>query len=87
MLEVVKSLTPEVEKTCSQSCEQVMRYIDMQVRRDCDLPRARHYWQKTLEETPKDVLVEAFRMALATGRYQAKPRGQWCRVADVSKTP
>lgn len=28
-----------------------MRYIDMQVRRDCDLVRARHYWQKTLEET------------------------------------
>lgn len=55
-----------------------MRYIDMQVRRDCDLMRARHYWEKTLEETPKEVLVEALSMALATGRYQEKPR---CRCS------
>lgn len=56
-----------------------MRYIDMQVRRDCDLMRARHYWEKTLEETPKEVLVEALSMALATGRYQEKPRCRCCR--------
>ncbi len=56
-----------------------MRYMDMQVRRDCDLPRARQYWQKTLEETPKEALVQALSMALATGRYQEKPRGRCCR--------
>lgn len=56
-----------------------MRYIDMQVHRACDLMRARHYWQKTLEETPKEVLVEALSLALATGRYQQKPRSQCCR--------
>ncbi|WP_143133083.1 hypothetical protein [Pseudomonas plecoglossicida] len=73
------SLTPEQEKKSSQTSEQVMRYIDMQVRRDCDLMRARHYWEKTLEETPKEVLVEALSMALATGRYQEKPRCRCCR--------
>ncbi|MFB1634133.1 hypothetical protein [Pseudomonas sp. AP-1] len=73
------SLTPEEEKKSPQTWEQVMRYIDMQVRRDCDLVRARHYWQKTLEETPGEVLVEALSMALATGRYQEKPRGRYCR--------
>ncbi|CAN2975971.1 hypothetical protein METHPM2_360028 [Pseudomonas sp. PM2] len=38
--------------------------------------RARHYWGKTLEETPKEVLVEALSMALANGRYQKTPRCQ-----------
>ncbi|MNJ21934.1 hypothetical protein D3C77_162980 [compost metagenome] len=73
------SLTPEQEKKSPQSWEEVLRVIDMQVRRDCDLMRARHYWEKTLEETPKEVLVEALSMALATGRYQEKPRCRCCR--------
>lgn len=51
-----------------------MRFIDMQVRRDCDLMRARQYWEKTLEETPREILVEALSLSLATGRYQPKPR-------------
>ncbi|POG01012.1 hypothetical protein BGP82_26565 [Pseudomonas putida] len=73
------SLTPEQEKKSPQSLEEVLRYIDMQVRRDFDLMRARHYWEKTLEGTPKDVLVEALSLALATGRYQMKPRCNCCR--------
>lgn len=56
-----------------------MSCIDMQVRRDIDLMRARHYWEKTLEGTPKAVLVEALSLALATGRYQMKPRCNCCR--------
>jgi len=58
------SLTPDEEKKSPQTREQVMRYIDMQVHRACDLMRARHYWQKTLEETPKEVLVDRGLIAL-----------------------
>lgn len=52
----------------------MLKIIDMQVRRDVDLMRARHYWRKTLEETPVEVLVEALSDALATGRYQNVPK-------------
>lgn len=53
----------------------------MQVRRDFDQMRARQYWDRTLEGTPKEVLVEVLSMALATGRYQMTPRCrcQCCR--------
>jgi hypothetical protein len=46
--------------------------------------RARHCWEKTLEETPKEVLVRALSMALATGRYQEKPRGRCCQCGPVA---
>jgi hypothetical protein len=78
------SLTPEQEKKSPQSWEQVLGYIDRQVRRDFDFMRARHYWEKTLEETPKEVLVRALSMALATGRYQEKPRGRCCQCGPVA---
>ncbi len=58
-----------------------MSCVDMQVRRDCDLMRARHYWEKTLEETPREILVEALSLSLATGRYQKTPRCRCCRTS------
>ncbi|WP_371356115.1 hypothetical protein ACA087_06430 [Pseudomonas chlororaphis] len=70
------SLTPEIEKVSPQSRDEVLKYIDMQVRRDFDQMRAKHYWERTLEGTPKEVLVEALTIALASGRYQMTPRCQ-----------
>ncbi|MBA1297788.1 MULTISPECIES: hypothetical protein [Pseudomonas] len=70
------SVTPEGNKQSPQSSEDVQRSIEMQINRDIDSMRARHYWGKTLEETPKEVLVEALSMALANGRYQKTPRCQ-----------
>lgn len=73
-------MTPEQEKKSVQSMEDIMSCVEAQVRRDCDLTRARHYWEKTLEETPKEILVEALSLSLATGRYQIKPR---CRCSQT----
>lgn len=67
-------MTPEEQKVIPQSLDDLLHGIDMQVRRDIDQMRAKHYWGKTLDETPKEVLVEALSMALATGRYQMTPR-------------
>ncbi|QLG93386.1 hypothetical protein HZF02_16060 [Pseudomonas yamanorum] len=64
------SVTPEKQKVIPQTLEDLLRCIDRQVRRDIDQMRAKHYWGKTLEETPREVLAEALSMALATGRYQ-----------------
>lgn len=71
-------MTPEDGNGVPQSRDDVLRVIDMQVRRDIDLMRARQYWRKTLEETPVDVLVEALSDALATGRYQEVPKYRCC---------
>lgn len=71
-------MTPEDGNGVPQSRDDVLRIIDMQVRRDIDLMRARQYWRKTLEETPVDVLVEALSDALATGRYQEVPKCRCC---------
>ncbi|WP_448092495.1 hypothetical protein [Pseudomonas lini] len=70
------SLTPENEKESPQSRDEVLKYIDMQVRRDIDQMRAKQYWDRTLEGTPKEVLVDALTIALASGRYQMTPRCQ-----------
>lgn len=67
-------MTPETENKTPQSRDEVLKIIDMQVRRDVDLMRARHYWRQTLEETPVEVLAEALSVALATGRYQNVPK-------------
>lgn len=71
-------MTPEDGNGVPQSRDDVLRVIDMQVRRDIDLMRARQYWRKTLEETPVDVLVEALSDALATGCYQEVPKCRCC---------
>ncbi|MBP5951305.1 hypothetical protein [Pseudomonas sp. P42] len=73
------SLTPENEKVIPQNVTEVLRYIDMQVRRDVDQMRAKQYWERTLEGTPREVLVDALTIALASGRYQMTPRCQCCR--------
>ncbi|PTT02209.1 hypothetical protein [Pseudomonas sp. HMWF006] len=64
------SLTPEEQQVREKARNDLMKCIDMQVRRDFDFMRARQYWEKVLEETPKEVLAEALSMTLATGRYQ-----------------
>ncbi|WP_052506131.1 hypothetical protein [Pseudomonas sp. MRSN 12121] len=75
------SLTPEEQQVREKKRDDLMRCIDMQVRRDFDFMRARQYWGKVLEETPIEVLAEALSMTLATGRYQMTPRCkcQCCR--------
>ena len=77
------SMVPEEQKVIPQTREDLLRCIDRQVRRDIDQIRAKHYWGKTLEETPKEVLVEALSMALATGRYQMAPSCR-CRCCNHS---
>lgn len=62
------------KKVQPQSLGDVVKVMDMQVRRDIDLPRARAYWLKTLSQMPAEVLAEALSSALATGRYQEAPR-------------
>ncbi|QAY92557.1 hypothetical protein [Pseudomonas sp. ACM7] len=74
------SLTPEVQQVSGKSRDEIIQSMDMQVRRDIDFMRAQHYWGKVLDGTPKEVLIEALSMALATGRYQItlKCRCQGC---------
>ncbi|NMX64764.1 hypothetical protein [Pseudomonas sp. WS 5079] len=68
------SLTPDEQKVKAQSRDDILKCVDMQVSRDFDFSRAKQYWGKILEETPKEILVEALSMALASGRYQMAPR-------------
>ncbi|QNH77832.1 hypothetical protein GGD92_06070 [Pseudomonas protegens] len=72
------SLTPGAQDLKPQRLDEVLKSIDLQVRRDVDSMRAKHYWETTLLGTPNDVLVEALTMALASGRYQMTPRGCPC---------
>ena len=67
-------MTPEEQQVIGKSRDEIIRSIDMQVRRDIDFMRAQHYWGKVLEETPKEVLIEALSLSLATGRYQITPK-------------
>jgi hypothetical protein len=68
------SLTPEEQQARAKTRGEIMNSIDMQVRRDIDFMRAQHYWGKVLEGTPKEILIEALSMTLATGRYQVTPK-------------
>lgn len=67
-------MTPGEPQVSGKSRDEIIKSIDMQVRRDIDFMRAQHYWGKVLEGTPKKILIEALSMALATGRYQVAPK-------------
>lgn len=75
-------MTPEESKTDeahrSDQLIEVLKAIELQIRKEMDCVRARLYWQNALAGIPHEVMAEALAVALSSKRYQEVPRCQCC---------
>lgn len=75
-------MTPEEgkknESRRSDQLSEVLKMVELQVRKEMDSVRGRLYWQKALEEIPHEVMAEALAIALSSKSYQEIPRCQCC---------